>query len=293
VDSVTPSHPAALAWARLLRLPNLLTALADVGAGLALAGGPVPPGRAALLLAAGPCLYGGGIVLNDWCDRRLDAIERPGRPLVAGAIPPAAALTTAALLFVAGCLLAAAAGPLTGRIAIAIAVLAIAYDTVLKRWPVPATAAIAGCRLLDVGLGIGATPVGHADLLFPLPLALLVAAAMAVSRTEATGGDPRGARAALVWLAAAAAVVVAFALGPLRPYMLAALLPLALPLPALIAAVREPTPPRLQGAVGRILLAIIPLDAALALGSHRPWAAIAILALLPAARLLARRIPMT
>jgi len=283
----------ARAWARLLRLPNLLTAVADVGAGLALTGGLVSVGHAALLLTAGPCLYGGGIVLNDWCDRRVDASERPGRPLPAGLVSPVAALAVAALLFMAGCLLAAAVSPRTGRIAVAIALLAIAYDMGLKRWPPTATFAIAVCRLLDVGLGIAATPVGHADFIFPLPLALLVAAAMAVSRTEATGGDSAGPRRALGWLAAAAVAVVLLALGPLRPHLLAALLPLALPVPPLIAAVREPTPPRLQGAVGRILLAIIPLDAALCLGGTRPWAAIAILALLPPARLLARRIPMS
>jgi len=284
----------ATAWARLLRLPNLFTAVADPAAGIALAAGAVPgPGAVASLVAASICLYGGGVVLNDWFDRVVDREERPGRPLPAGEITPWAAATVGFSLLGLGVALATAVAPACGAIAGAIALLAAAYDAGLKRSAWMGGTAMAGCRYLNLLMGAAVAGLTPVSWILPLPLALLVVAAMEVSRTEATGGDPRGAQGGLIGLAAAAAAVVALAVGPLRLHALAALLPLALPLPALITALREPTPPRLQGAVGRILLAIIPLDAALCLGGDRPWAAIAILALLPPARLLARRIPMS
>ncbi len=310
----------ATAWARLLRLPNLVTAVADVAAGLALAGGPVPLDRAALLLLAGPCLYGGGVVLNDWCDRTVDAIERPGRPLPSGAVNPAAGLLVAVTLLAAGVLLAAVAGRLSGWVGTAIAGLAIAYDAGLKRQAVAGTMAIATCRLLDVGLGMTAAPVGHGDLILALPLALYVAAVMPLSRVEVAGdrrsappigrGTPpaplasrhrSGWRPATCALLTLALLALAAATGALLAWgglfapqgAIAVAVVAAAAMVATLPPLARPTPDRLQGAIQRILLGLIPLDAALALGSDRPWAAIAILALLPAALYLARRIPMT
>lgn len=284
-----------MGWARLLRLPNLLTAVADVGAGLALAGGPVALAHAALLLVAGPCLYGGGVVLNDWCDRKVDAIERPGRPLPSGAVPPTLALAAAVALLAAGVALATVAGRLAGLVAAAIAVLAIAYDATLKRQAVAGTVAIATCRLLDVGLGMTAAPVGHGDLILALPLALYVAAVMPLSRVEVGGGRRSAPLFTLALLALAAGIGAFLAWGRLfAPRGAIALaVVVAAAMVATLSPLSRPTPDRLQGAIQRILLGLIPLDAALALGGHRPWAAIPILALLPAALLLARRTPMT
>jgi len=292
---MTRGHATARAWGRLLRLPNLCTAVADVAAGLALAGGPIALGRGALLLAAGPCLYAGGGVLNDWFDRHLDATERPTRPLPAGEIAPFAALAAGLLLLAAGVLLGRAAGRIPGAIAAAIALAALAYDAGLKRQAVASTVAIALCRLLDVGLGIAATPVGHGDLLLALPLAWYVAAVMPLSRVEVKGGPRWAPLTSLVLLMASAATggflvwARLFALtGGVAIATVATAAGLCL-LPPLV----DPSPVRLQQAISRILLGIIPLDAALCLGGERPWVALPILLLFLPARALARRIAMT
>ena len=59
-------------YLELLRPPNVMTAVADVLAGYAVAG---LSNSAALpwLLGATACLYAGGVVLNDFFDRHLDA----------------------------------------------------------------------------------------------------------------------------------------------------------------------------------------------------------------------------
>ena len=75
-------------YLELLRPPNVMTAVADVLAGYAVAG---LSNWAALpwLLGATACLYAGGVVLNDFFDRHLDARERPERPLPSGRVPAA------------------------------------------------------------------------------------------------------------------------------------------------------------------------------------------------------------
>src|ERR1700751_5616395 len=76
-----------LPYARLLRLPNVFTAFADILLGtIAAATWRTNPGGAALLLVASGCLYCAGMVWNDYCDLEEDKRERPFRPLPAGQI---------------------------------------------------------------------------------------------------------------------------------------------------------------------------------------------------------------
>ncbi|MFS7872671.1 UbiA family prenyltransferase [Streptomyces asiaticus] len=159
----------------------------------------------ALAVCASLCLYEAGMALNDWADRDIDAVERPGRPLPSGRIAPGAALTAATGLTAAGLLCAAAAGRPALATATALAGTVWAYDLGLKNTPAgPPTMAVA--RALDLLLGATAS-AGH---LRPAlrPAALLGAHTLAVttvSRREATGGTstaPLGALAtgaAIAW----------------------------------------------------------------------------------------------
>ena len=106
------------AYLELLRPANVVTAVADVLAGYAVAGranGPALP----WLLAATVCLYAGGVVLNDFFDRELDAVERPERPIPSGRVPASRAAVLGAALLAAG-IVAAAHGP-SAAAAIAVA----------------------------------------------------------------------------------------------------------------------------------------------------------------------------
>lgn len=167
----TPAAPAAATaggrsgtdrvkdLAELVRAPAALSVVGDSLAGLAAAraGTPTPlRARHALLPVASACLYLGGMALNDYADRHLDAVERPERPIPSGRVTPGGALTVGAALTAGGI---AAAGLAGGRRALAVAVPLAAcvwtYDLVAKDRPA-GPFVMAACRGLDVLLG--ATP---------------------------------------------------------------------------------------------------------------------------------------
>ncbi|MFI0764899.1 SCO3242 family prenyltransferase [Streptomyces sp. NPDC021218] len=194
-------------WAELLRVSALFTVPGDALAGAA-AAHRGPNRGTALAVCASLCLYEAGMALNDWADRDIDAVERPGRPLPSGRIAPGAALTAATGLTAAGLLCAAAAGRPALTTATALAGTVWAYDLGLKNTPA-GPSAMAAARALD--LLLGATASAPATLRPALaPAALLGAHTLAVttvSRREATGGSsaaPLGALAvgtAIAWAA--------------------------------------------------------------------------------------------
>ncbi|WP_340699026.1 UbiA family prenyltransferase, partial [Cellulosimicrobium funkei] len=69
----------------LVRAPAVLSVVGDTLAGAAAAGHALTPRRALLPLASA-CLYAGGMALNDYADRHLDAVERPERPIPSGRV---------------------------------------------------------------------------------------------------------------------------------------------------------------------------------------------------------------
>ncbi|GAA2235883.1 UbiA family prenyltransferase [Promicromonospora sukumoe] len=154
------AQPPGLAdLAELIRAPAALSVVGDTLAGLAAArAGTAVPFRARHLLlpVASACLYLGGMALNDYGDRHVDAVERPERPIPSGRVTPRTALAVGATLTAGG---VAAAGLAGGRRAVAVALPLAAcvwtYDLVAKdRASGPFV--MAACRGLDVLLG--ATP---------------------------------------------------------------------------------------------------------------------------------------
>ncbi|PUB24303.1 4-hydroxybenzoate polyprenyltransferase [Promicromonospora sp. AC04] len=170
-----PRTPTFADLAELVRAPAALSVVGDTLAGLAAAragaraaaqvgahpgeraGAPVPiRGRHLLLPVASACLYLGGMALNDYADRHVDAVERPERPIPSGRVTPRAAIAIGAALTAGG---VAAAGVAGGRRALGVAVPLAAcvwtYDLVAKDRPA-GPFVMAACRGLDVLLG--ATP---------------------------------------------------------------------------------------------------------------------------------------
>ncbi|MFC0098920.1 SCO3242 family prenyltransferase [Micromonospora marina] len=172
--------------AELVRAPAALSVPGDVVAGAAAAG--ALGARTPALATASVLLYWAGMAANDWADRRLDAVERPDRPIPSGRVAPGLALGLASGLTAAGVGLAAAAG---GRraaaVALPLATVVWAYDLAAKN-TAAGPAVMAACRGLDVLLGAsGGRPVRA------LPAAATVAAhtwtVTALSRREVDGAD--------------------------------------------------------------------------------------------------------
>ena len=161
-----------LAFAQLLRLPNLFTAVADPLAGWLLTGGG-PAAELALRAGTSACLYTAGIVLNDCFDYRLDCRERPERPLPRGDIPVRLAWMLGVVLFLTGLALG-------GVNALPLAALIIFYNAFAKHfvWLAPVT--LGACRACNLALGMG----GFAPYWPPLILGAYVAGLTLIARRE-------------------------------------------------------------------------------------------------------------
>ncbi|MFC0532525.1 SCO3242 family prenyltransferase [Phytohabitans kaempferiae] len=289
-----PSLPSLRSLVELVRAPAALSVPGDVVAGAA-AGGALQP-RTAGLAAASVCLYWSGMAANDWADRELDAVERPERPIPSGRVTPPQALGVAAGLTAAGVALAALAG---GRRALAVALplagAVWAYDLRAKNTPA-GPAVMAACRGLDVLLGAAPGKVARA-----LPAALTVAAhtytVTALSRREVSGAD-RTLPAAT--LAGTAAVALSAGLPTARGKGAAAAVPGMLAAwyaagygaaQARVAA--DPSAAKVRAAVGAGITGLPPLQGALAASAGAPATGVAVAAIAPLARRLARKVSPT
>lgn len=147
-----------LPWLRLLRLPNLASAVTNVVAGAALAsvvsGAAIPVSILAQACIAGLGIYACGLIWNDLADHEFDATARPERPLPRGEISRQAAwLGSVASLSMATASawnLPAAARWIFGGIAF----LAFAYNFALKTSPLLGPLALGACRALNVLAGM-------------------------------------------------------------------------------------------------------------------------------------------
>lgn len=277
------------AYAQLVRLPNLPSALADICLGV-LAAQALPEHRLpfALLLAASGCLYSAGMVWNDYFDREQDRRERPFRPLPSGRISPRQAATLGSALLVIGVLLAVPTGVTSVVVALFLAAAVLGYDGWLKRtWAGPL--AMGTCRFLNVLLGVSACGTllwprgGHLALI----VGLYIVGVTWFARTEARVSNQNALRgAAIVMLAAlllALPLPVFLPAGQhssfLFPYLLVGLgFIVGAPV---VRAIANPAPSFVQAAVKRSLMGLVLLDAVLATATAGAAGLLILLLLVP------------
>lgn len=257
------------AWFQLIRPANVATALADILAGYAVTG-LAPASALAWLLAATAGLYAGGIVLNDVCDRRLDALERPERPIPSGRISATAAGFLAVGLLAFGVGSAFMVGLVSASLALATVAAVVVYDAWSKHHAFLGPINMGLCRALNLMLGVSAAP---ASLAANWPLALLplvyIAAVTVVSRGEVQGARRHIAQLAFVLVGGVTLALLGLVLrGGLD---LDAVWGLALTaalgwrvLGALALAVRTPEPATMRRAVRTGVLSLVLLDAVIA-----------------------------
>jgi 4-hydroxybenzoate polyprenyltransferase len=182
------------AYLQLTRPANLVTALADILAGAAIARFTYysPYQAPGWLLLATLGLYGGGVVLNDVFDARLDAVERPERPIPSGRVPLQSAATMGVLLLAAGILFAAFYSTLSASIALLVAIGAVVYDKWAKHSALFGPLTMGLCRGGNLLLGMSAVPQAIHDwgLLALVPVAYISAITL-ISQDEVHGGKRR------------------------------------------------------------------------------------------------------
>lgn len=268
-----------LPLARLLRLPNVFTAFADIGMGLCVTAGLSPQSiddsfawKAALLAGASGLLYMAGMVWNDWFDLEEDRLARPGRPIPSGAISEKTALVIGVILMLLGIGAAAGAGQRAAILSVGLSVAILAYDARIKRTPW-GPVGMAACRFLNVLLGLSLADPASVPTETRLHLAgtigLYIVGVTWFARTEEKRSDPKVlTRAGVVMLAAG---LLAVAVGarvpagtpsPLFPYLwVAAVFWIG---SKIVPAIRQPTPATVQAGVKRSIFGLVVLDALLA-----------------------------
>jgi 4-hydroxybenzoate polyprenyltransferase len=310
-------------YLQLMRPANIITALADIMAGFAVATTPfflfltqadpgasihrLPLPHLLLLLLSTTGLYGGGVVMNDVFDADLDAVERPERPIPSGRVSKSSAATLGIVLLGMGILFAWLVSLTSGLIALSIALLAVLYD----RWGKhtflgPINMGL--CRGGNLLLGMSAAPflvpeasdiflkngqtttVGHYWYLALIPIAY-IAAITTISRGEVHGGNKSALYLAFALYGLVILSIVVLGVDSALPvwHSLPFLALFAyLIFPPLTRAFRDRQPRNIGLAVKAGVIALIVMDASIA-ASFAGWMyGLLVLALLPISRYLAR-----
>jgi 4-hydroxybenzoate polyprenyltransferase len=282
----------------LLRPANVVTAVADVLAGAAVAGAAWSR-HFWWLVPSTACLYAGGVVLNDYFDRHVDAIERPERPIPSGRVTARAAATLGALLLLAGVAFAAGSRGSSAAMAGAVALAVLLYDARGKRHAFLGPVNMGACRALNLLLGMTAAS-GAVAAAWPLALLPLtyIAGVTVLSRGEVAGGKRPVALLALALVGLVAVAAIALAARPTDRVALAWAVILAAGfairlLPAFWRAWRDPSPATIRTAVRTGVLSLVLLDAVIAAAYADIMVSLAVLATAVLAGRLARLFAVT
>lgn len=289
------------AYLQLTRPANIITAIADILLGFAASGSIEKfslyateikePSNLGWLCLATIGLYGGGVVFNDVFDAELDAIERPERPIPSGKVPIFNAQLLGIGLLTFGIAAAAQVSLLSAGIAGLIAFSAVFYDGIGKHQLFFGPINMGLCRGLNVLLGISAGTFATQHIwLFLIPI-IYISAITTISRGEVSGSNHRELKIGLVLYSLV--FVLLFYLNFINAgvwyLQLAFVLLLGwVILRPLFLAIADPIPQKIGKAVKMGVIALIILDASLAVAYAGPLYALFMLTLLPISFLLAR-----
>ena len=283
------------AWLELLRIPNFTTIPGDPVAGFLLAGAGSVDALSHLSFAilSSLLLYAAGLILNDVADVEVDRRERPQRPIPSGRIGHEAARRAGWTFMLAGIATGSAMGWHGVAVALLLSGLISAYTFRLKATPMGPWL-LGLCRMLNLAMGAAAAGVLSTPWwcgALSIGLYILVVSRLAHREMESA------ARGFAVWLPA---ITIILAMGTLvrvtavtgeNQVRVAAAFFFAFLL-ASRAALRLRAPQPAPDAIGILITALIPMQAALALGAGEgigcALAGFGLLALFPVNRLLAR-----
>lgn len=285
---------------RLTRPANIVTAVSDILAGIAISGYLLTAtsdyAQVLWLILATIGLYGGGVVLNDVFDAELDAVERPERPIPSGVITEGEGARLGVFLLVAGIFCGYLVSPMSGIIAFATAVAAVVYDKYSKRNAFFGPLNMGICRGLNLLLGISIINerVGEYWFLAIVPIVYIAAITM-ISRGEVHGGRRSTMYAAVVFylLAMASILYLSWTRGETATTLAFVVLWAVMVLLPLRKAIQKPEGRMIGRAVKAGVLALILMNAAWAAAFGAIYVALVIVVLLPLSILLAKAFAVT
>jgi 4-hydroxybenzoate polyprenyltransferase len=283
-----------IGYLRLMRPANIVTAVADILAGVAISGflnheNDFAPLVWLTLSTVG--LYGGGVVMNDVFDAALDSKERPERPIPSGLIRKPEATALGILLLTAGVGVAFLASEISGILAFAIAIAAIVYDKWTKHFSLWGPFNMGVCRGLNLLLGLSIVPMQVSEYWFlAIVPVIYIAAITMISQGEVHGGKkPTLLVAAFLYLLAMAGILCVSISRhqALTTTFFVAIWAFMVFLP-LRNALRKPEAKMLGRAVKAGVLALILMNAAWASAFGATYLALVIILLLPLSIALAK-----
>lgn len=289
-----------------MRPANVVTAVADVLAGMAIGGyfmGIIPGMDTnlqvlpiVLLCLSTIGLYSGGIIMNDVFDAELDAKERPERPIPSGLVSKKAATIFGGVFFFIGIFAAGLYNPASQYLAAAIMVSCLVYDKFLKHNAIFGPLNMGLCRGLNLLLGISIIPQAIQQWWFlALVPIVYIAAITMVSRGEVHGGNKKTLYFAALLYAMVITCILFFAgrqgyLLPTSIFIAGFALMIFIPL---IKAIQNPVGKNIGKAVKAGVIALILMNAAWASAFGIWHVALFIVILLPVSLLLGKAFAVT
>jgi hypothetical protein len=278
-------------YLQLTRPANLVTAIADILAGMAIAQFTFSSFEPVFLVLSTLGLYGGGVVMNDVFDAKLDATERPERPIPSGRVPLRSATMMGLSLLFMGILAAALFSFESGLIAITIALLTVIYNRFAKHHVFLGPLTMGMCRGGNLILGMSVLPesIQRWGLIALLPIAYIGAITL-ISQDEVHGGKRRTLyiAAVLYLIVLTAQVIISQRHGNLfitLPFVFLHAWLIGRPL---WNAIQNPVGPLIGKAVKAGVVSLIVMNASWCMAFGLWPVALAVLALLPLSILLAR-----
>lgn len=290
----------------LMRPPNLPTAAADIIAGAAIVGfftnNYLQSGEASisgflLLVFSSVFLYAGGVVLNDVFDFKIDAVERPKRPIPSGIVSLKAASYLGFVLLFMGIILSFLSNYTSGFVALLLAGVILLYDKLAKHHAFFGPLAMATCRGLNLllGMSILGLPQISNGIYIIIPMIYIFAVTL-ISRGEVHGNNKNN----IVLSGILYAFVILFILFyntkttdvilALIPFLILFALAIFTPL---IKAYKINSPENIKKAVKAGVLSLVIMDAALAVSKSTWWVGLVVLLLLPLSLFLSKRFQVT
>lgn len=285
-----------------MRPPNLPTAAADIIAGAAIIGvfaqsEVLFPYNLILLIVGSIFLYAGGVVLNDVFDHKIDALERPERPIPSAVVPLRTAAILGGVLLSLGVFMSFMCNSEAGLVSIVLASAILLYDSWAKHHSFFGPLVMGSCRGLNLLLGMSlfGLPVESNWYFILLPI-IYIGAVTLISRGEVHGNNKRNILlSGFLYLLVASAIFLLMLQDIDRlilviPFLILFVFSIFRPL---LRAYSINTPENIKKAVKSGVLSLVLMDAALASANSTWWVGLLIVLLLPLSLFLSKRFSVT
>jgi 4-hydroxybenzoate polyprenyltransferase len=289
---------------QLIRPANIVTAISDILAGIAIAGFLIPEIwnqqlviQILLLIIATIGLYGGGIVFNDIFDIKEDRLSRPERVIPSGRISLKKAKILGISLFTVGILSATFVSGFSGLIAATIAMLSLLYDKYSKHNKFLGPLNMGLCRGINLILGMSINGYLQPEYFIIGLIPVIFVAAITLTAQKETKGKNK--LAIVTAMILDLSIVISFVLMAyyfnlnLKNTAIFLLVWYIINAVAKAKAILNNNPLLIQKAVKMGVLSLIPLNASYVAGFSSIIMAFLVMCLLPLSLYLSKKFPVT